>query len=166
MFDLKPLHPESIPSALEKAKHYRLLNEPIQAESICLDILEVSPQHREATVTLILALTDQFERRLTQRFKRATALLDRLQDEYDKTYYRGIMCERRALVHLRQHTPTSGHVTYEWLRQAMDLYERADTLSPAENDDARLRWNSCARLINRSPELKPEEKRTYQPYGD
>ncbi len=39
MFELKPLSPQAIPAALEKAKHYRLLNEPGAAESICLDIL-------------------------------------------------------------------------------------------------------------------------------
>ena len=47
--------------ALAKAERYRLLNEPGEAESICLDVLEVEPDNQEALVTLLLALTDQFD---------------------------------------------------------------------------------------------------------
>ncbi len=42
-FRLKPLSEKSVEAALRKAEHYRLLNEPRQAESICLDIVEVQP---------------------------------------------------------------------------------------------------------------------------
>jgi hypothetical protein len=38
-FKLKVLRTGAIPAALERAERYRLLNEPTQAESICLDIL-------------------------------------------------------------------------------------------------------------------------------
>ena len=38
-FEMKPLHPESIEKSLGKAHSYRLLNEPLHAESICLDVL-------------------------------------------------------------------------------------------------------------------------------
>jgi hypothetical protein len=41
MVELKTLKPEAVPSALEMAKRYRMLNEPDEAESICLDILAV-----------------------------------------------------------------------------------------------------------------------------
>ena len=34
---LKPLHKDAIKGALAKAERYRLLNEPAEAESICLD---------------------------------------------------------------------------------------------------------------------------------
>ena len=33
MFELKPLSPDAVPAAIDKAKHYRLLNEPIPAAS-------------------------------------------------------------------------------------------------------------------------------------
>ena len=59
-FQLKPLSSETIPRALERAKTYRLLNEPEQAESICLDILRIDPDNQEVIVVLILALTDEF----------------------------------------------------------------------------------------------------------
>jgi hypothetical protein len=38
MSELKSLSKEAIPAALEKAMRYRLLNEPAEAESICLDV--------------------------------------------------------------------------------------------------------------------------------
>ena len=60
MIELKPLKIEAVPSALEKATHYRLLNEPEETESICLDILTVVPDHQEALVLCLLASTDKF----------------------------------------------------------------------------------------------------------
>ena len=48
-----------IPAALEKATRYRLLNEPLEAESICRDVLAVDPENQEAVITLLLAVTDQ-----------------------------------------------------------------------------------------------------------
>ena len=56
MYELKPLSREAIPAALEKAHRYRLLNEALEAESICRDILAADPVNQEATVTLLLAI--------------------------------------------------------------------------------------------------------------
>ena len=53
MFELKPLSREAIPAALEKAYRYRLLNEPMEAESICRDVLDVDPQNQDALITLL-----------------------------------------------------------------------------------------------------------------
>ena len=55
MFELERISKDAIPAALEKAMRYRLLNEPLQSECICLDILEVEPQNQQALVTLLLA---------------------------------------------------------------------------------------------------------------
>ena len=60
MFELKPLHREAIPAALEKANRYRLLNEPGAAESIYLDILAVDPENQEALKNIVLAMSDRF----------------------------------------------------------------------------------------------------------
>ena len=60
MFDLRPLSREAIPAALGKAERYRLLNESEMAESICEDILAADSDNRQAIVTMILAITDQF----------------------------------------------------------------------------------------------------------
>ena len=60
-FALKTLSPEAVVRALAKAERYRLLNEPGEAESICLDALDVDADNQEALVTLLLALTEQFD---------------------------------------------------------------------------------------------------------
>ncbi len=156
MFNLKPLHKGGIVSALEKARHYRLLNEPLQAESICRDILEVEPDHEEALVTMLLALTDQFDHELKKRFKKARNILARFSDPYKQDYYAGIIFERRANVHRKRHVPGSNSLAYEWYIEAMNSYEKADAMSAADNDEARLRWNTCARILNQNAELKPD----------
>ena len=60
MFELRPLHVEAIPAALEKANRYRLLNEPGAAESIYLDVLAIDPDNQEALINLVLAMSDRF----------------------------------------------------------------------------------------------------------
>jgi len=62
MSELKQLHKDAIPAALEKAERYRLLNEPGEAESICLDVLTVNPDNQRAIIVLLLALTDRFDK--------------------------------------------------------------------------------------------------------
>jgi hypothetical protein len=37
----------------------------------------------------------------------------------------------------------------------MGWYEKAAAQRPAGNDEAILRWNTCARLLERHPELRP-----------
>jgi len=44
----------------------------------------------------------------------------------------------------------------------MDFYEKAEPLRPAGNDDAILRWNTCARLCRRH-RLEPEGEPEFQP---
>ena len=56
MFELKTLSSEAVDRSIEKAERYRLLNEPEEAESICLDVLAIAPDNRHALVTLLLAL--------------------------------------------------------------------------------------------------------------
>lgn len=159
MFELKPLSREAIPRALEKAERYRLLNEPWQAESICLDILRIDPENQEVLVMLLLALTDEFDKRLTECAGQARDVLPRLHSEYDQVYYAGIICERQARAQLNQSMAGSGVIAYHWLREAMSLYEKAEAIRPPGNDDAVLRWNTCARLIMRNRLLVPTEDR-------
>ena len=163
MFDLKPLSAEGVPAALDKAMRYRLLNEPVEAESICLDVLALDPGNEQALVTLLLALSDQFDQNLHQAYRQARDLLDRLGDPYLRTYYDGILRERRAKTSLKRGGPGAGNVAYDWFRQAMTCFEEAERLSPADNDDAILRWNTCARIIDRHAHLKPDTQAA-QPY--
>jgi hypothetical protein len=150
MFELKPIHPDSIEQALEKAHHYRLLNEPGEAESICLDVLEVEPENQQALVTLLLALTDRLAKGYAAGARQAKAVLPKLKDEYERAYFGGLICERQAKARLQQGGPGANHDGYEWLREALALYEQAEKIKPAGNDDAILRWNACVRNIQRN----------------
>ena len=164
MFDFKPLSPEAIPRALERAERYRFLNEPAEAESICRDVLRVEPRNQRALVTLLLALTDAFDEGMADAVSQAQAVLAQLEGAYEQAYYAGIISERRAKARLKQGGPGSGYVAFELLREAMGCYERAEAVRPAGNDDALLRWNACARILERSPQLTPApEDRSEQP---
>ena len=154
MFELKKISNDSIPSALEKAERYRLLNEPSLTESICTDILEIDPKNGKATITLLLAITDQFGTTATDDVNRARSLAEALTDGYQKQYYSGLICERKGKSILHKAIPEGGFIAYEWLRDAMDFYEAAENIRPTGNDDALLRWNTCVRLIDRH-HLKP-----------
>jgi hypothetical protein len=153
MFVPKPLSREAIPGALAKAERYRLLNEPWQAESICRDILAAEPANRDAHVTLVLALTDQFTQGVGMH--EVLGLVAELADEYDRHYYRGIVHERRAHALFRQTDFRSADTVYTLVMHAMKWYERAQAVRAAGNDDSLLRWNACARFLNRYPQLQP-----------
>ena len=155
MIELKTLKPEAVSSALEKAKRYRLLNEPDEAESICLDILAISPDHEEALITLFLALTDKFnDDGLNPAYEQAKEVVARMGSAYCKSYYSGILHERRARFHFKQGGPGSGAVAYDWFAKAMRAYGEALAGCDPNNQDALLRWNSCARFINNHQELE------------
>jgi tetratricopeptide (TPR) repeat protein len=147
MFELKQLSREAIPTALDKALRYRLLEEPNEAESICQDILSIEPDNQQALVVLLLALTDRFSKGHAAGVRQARDLLSRLHDEYERAYYAGIICERQAKAWLQQGHPGAGHDAYEFLSEAMSWFEKAEALRPPKNDDALLRWNTCARMI-------------------
>jgi hypothetical protein len=150
MSDLKKLSKEAIPAAIEKANRYRLLNEPGEAESICLDVLKADPENQDAIITLMLALTDRFTRGYGVGDAQAKELLSKIKSEYDRTYYTGIFAERRAKAKLTQNTPDCRFQAYELFREAMEWFEKAEAMRPAGNDDALLRWNTCARIIDRN----------------
>jgi hypothetical protein len=152
-FELKRIAAGSIPEALTKVERYRLLNEPSLAESICLDILEASPQNQEALIALLLARTDQFGAGASQ--SNTLDLLEKIESEYARAYYGGIIWERVAHHHLRQCRPNGPSAAYHALRKAMEFYEQAEVLRPPENDDAILRWNTCARIIMRNQAVRP-----------
>jgi hypothetical protein len=46
----------------------------------------------------------------------------------------------------------------------MALYERAEVVRPAGNDDALIRWNTCARILMRHPELDETPEEPMQSY--
>jgi hypothetical protein len=168
VFELKSLHAGAIPAALEKAHRYRLLNEPEQTQSICEDVLRIDPENQDALVSLILALTDRFADARPASPQQARAFLPRLLGDYEREYYGGLISEREGIAWLRSDKPRCGEAAYECLRQAMTHYERAEALRPPANDDALLRWNSCARIIMNHPDVAPADDAAGHPaqFGD
>jgi hypothetical protein len=160
MFELKPLDRDAVSAALARAERYRLLNEPSEAESICLDVLAVDPGNQPARIMLLLALTDQFDAGAGAH-QSARELLAGLTSEYDRAYYSGIIAERRAKAQFVRAGAATGAGVYEWLVEAMEHFERAEALRQHGNDEARLRWNACVRFIQRHPQLRAtvEERR-------
>jgi len=168
MFELKSLTRDAIPAALEKAHRYRLLNQPEQAQSICEDVLRIDSENQEALASLILALTDRFADARPVLPHQARALLSRLRGEYDREYHAGLIAEREGIAWLRSDKPRCGEAAYECFRQAMQHYERAEAIRPRGNDDALLRWNSCARMIMNHPDIGPADETAEHPahFGD
>ena len=110
-------------------------------------MLRIDPDNQQALVLLLLALTDRFGKGYSVGISQAQEVLPRLRDHYERAYYAGIICERRAKARLHQVHPCVGHDAYELLSEAMSWFEQAETLRPPRNDDALLHWNTCARLI-------------------
>jgi hypothetical protein len=161
--ELKPITEAGVPAALQKAERYRLLNDSSAAESICLDILEVDPENQSALVTLLLSISDQFGEELSDGVHRAREVLPRLTDEYDRAYYAGIICERRAKALLHRSALGAADVAVGWFHEAMSWYERAESLRPPGNDEAILRWNTCVRLLGRHEPSGRSTPREYEP---
>lgn len=155
MFELKLLARDAIPAALEKANRYRLLNEPEQAESICEDVLRLEPDNQDAVVTLILAMTDRFAADRPARPDAVRKLVPRLTGAYEREYYAGIIAEREGIAWLRSGAHLAGESAYDCFRQGMAHFERAEAMQPPANNDAVLRWNSCARMIMNHPDVTP-----------
>ena len=161
MLELKRLSTAAIPAALAKAERYRLLNEPEEAQSICEDVLSADPANFDAVRTLILALTDTFPNHELGTISRAQELVAKLPSEYERAYFAGLVAERRARALLVRTGPGRALPAGDLLREAMKAFERAEAVKPVDNDDALLRWNACARLFQRYPELTVvDEERT------
>lgn len=153
---LKTISKNGIAEALAKVQHYRYLNQAEEAESICRDILAVDPENQMALRQLGLAITDQFTGGMSDRFNEAHSLFEKLTSAYERSYYQGILNERRAKAQLR-----AGHRAHSLLasfENALHFFEEAEKIRPQANDDAILRWNRCLRLMQSVPELAGESE--------
>ena len=128
MFPLKRISPSGVAAALQKAERYRLLNEPSAAESICLDVIAVDSDNQQAIETLLLAITDQFDREPGELARRAREVLGRLTDPYQRAYYAGIIAERHGL--------RAGVVADGANAAAQDEAEDAEADAAAQTHDA------------------------------
>jgi len=166
MPQLKSISPDAIPLALQKAERYRLLNEPWATESICLDILEVDPANQRVLVTYLLSLTDQFGAEPGELARRAHAGRERLTDEYQRVYYAGIIEERLGHAKLEHGVMQADAIARQLLLSAMASYERAEGLRPPGDDDAILRWNTCARALDRLRRQEESEVQFEPQFGE
>jgi tetratricopeptide (TPR) repeat protein len=152
--EFKTISPSGIAEALAKVQHYRYLNQAEEAESICRDILVADPENQMALRQLGLAITDQFTGSVSDRFNEAHSYFEKLTNNYERSYYLGIVNERRAKAQLRAgHHSRTLRTSFE---DALRYFEEAEKLRPQGNDDAILRWNRCLRLMQSIPELARE----------
>lgn len=144
-YKIKRISTAGIDEAVAKAELYRSLNEPEEAESICRDILAIEPQHQLALRLLGLALTDQFTGHGSDRYRETEQTFQQLQNPYERHYYTGILCERRAKAQLNAGQPPLSVLAL--FEQALNSFSEAENIRPVGNDDAILRWNRCVRLL-------------------
>lgn len=161
-FELKRISPAVVGVALQRAERYRLLKEPALAESICLDVLRIEPENQRALVTLLLAITDQFGDGASAAGARE--LLPRLKSEYEQVYFEGIIRERSAHAQLRAGASNAASSAYKGFLEAMRCYEEAIELRPPGNEDAILRWNTCARILMRHPDFQAHGDPQHAPF--
>ena len=149
-YQRKRLGARDLEAALSKAEQYRALNEPEEAESICRDVLEESPEDQHALRTLGLALTDRFALEWRGVFDEAMAVFRKLTNPYERVYYSGVAWERVAKAQLAQ---GQAHNAAHALEHAMNHFAEAERIGPKDTPDPVLRWNRCVRMIDRHPEL-------------
>jgi tetratricopeptide (TPR) repeat protein len=152
-YELKRLPKDSLDAAIAKAAHYRDLNQPEEAESICRDVLDVNPVHQVAWKLLGLALTDKLATPQSPHvglLEEAVAAFERLDDAYERIYHIGVAWERAAKAHLERGEAHSAVTAFE---HALRLFEKAEGLRPGFPDPI-LRWNRCVRLLTSHPSLR------------
>jgi tetratricopeptide (TPR) repeat protein len=149
-FDLKHLPRASLEAAIAKAAHYRDLNQPEEAESICRDVLDVDATHQVAFRLLGLALTDRLQTGHAGLLEQAIDAFEKLTDEYDRVYHVGVAWERAAKAHLERNEAHSAVTAFE---HALGLFAKAEAIRP-DSPDPVLRWNRCVRLLSTHPSLR------------
>ena len=149
-FELKRLPRTSLDAAIAKAEHYRDLNQPEEAESICRDVLDVDAAHPKAWKLLGLALTDRFASGQVGLLEQAIEAFEKLPDGYERIYHVGVAWERAAKAHVERNEAHSAVAAFE---HALALFEKAEQMRP-DSPDPVLRWNRCVRLLTTHPSLR------------
>lgn len=153
--ELKSLLHGDMDAALAMAQRCRDVAEPEEAESICLDILASDPGNQQARVLLLLARTDLLDRGSPAGVALAREALADIDGAYQKAYYEGLICERRARYLLRARGRQSSFVAWDWFGYAMEHFEEAMRLAP-ERIEPILRFNTCIRLLEANRQCVPD----------
>jgi len=103
-----------------------------------------------------LAITDQFCGNASDRYGEVEGLFLRLAERYERLYYTGLLHERRAKAQMQ--VGRSLHTLAPLFEEAMRCFAEAETIRPPSNDDAILRWNRCARLLQSHPGFREERE--------
>ncbi|MDB4939151.1 MAG: hypothetical protein JWP87_6123 [Labilithrix sp.] len=149
-YELKRLADKNLDTAIALAKHYRDLNQPDEAESICRDVLEVAPTNVEALRTLGLTLTDRFPTAWMSLFDEACATFKKLPTDYERFYYVGIAWERYAKAQLEA---GRAHNAIHAFEEAMKKFEEASALAKHDDPAPILHYNRCVRALTTDDEL-------------
>ena len=148
--ELKRLADKNLGTAITLAKHYRDLNQPDEAESICRDVLEVAPDNVDALRTLGLALTDRFASEWMSLFEEACTTFKKLPSDYERAYYVGIAWERYAKAQLEA---GRAHNAIHAFEEAIARFEEAGALAAKDDPAPILHFNRCVRALTTNPEL-------------
>jgi tetratricopeptide (TPR) repeat protein len=141
-YELKKLADKNLGAAITLAKHYRDLNQPDEAESICRDVLEVAPDDVDALRTLGLTLTDRFPTAWMSLFEEACSTFKKLPSEYTARP----ACE-----------------------EAIVKFEEASALAAKDDPAPILHYNRCVRALTTNPEIARASTVPQQPkyeFGD
>jgi tetratricopeptide (TPR) repeat protein len=149
-WELKRLGARNLSAAVTLAKHYRDLNQPEEAESICRDILDVAADNDDAWRTLGLSLTDQFPTAWMTLFDDACAAFAKLRSEYERVYYTAIAWERYAKAQL---VAGRAHNAIHAFEEALQRFEQADKLGSPDDPAAVLHYNRCVRALTTDPDI-------------
>lgn len=140
------LSPEEVEAALHEARRQLASGDGLFAQSVCLDVLAVSPGHVEAVVVLVEAIAESWGT-LAVGAGRPEAYLAQVEDPAEKARLQGILAYRRALSMLGETVPH--FVVRDWLMRARAHFEAAGS----ERLDVRLRLRAVQRLLDENPEL-------------
>jgi len=165
-WELKRLADKNLDAAITLAKHYRDLNQPEEAESICRDVLEVAPENADAWRTLGLALTDRFPSAWMTLFDDACGAFGKLPSEYERVYYVGVAWERYAKAQLEA---GRAHNAIHAFEEALGRFDDASRLAAPGDPAPTLRYNRCVRALTTHPELTRASLVPHEPtyeFGD
>lgn len=165
-YELKPLTSKNLTAAVELAMHYRDLNEPEEAESICRDVIAVAADNEDAWRTLGLALTDQFPAHWMTLFDEARTAFGKLKSEYDRVYYLGILWERYAKAQVEA---GRAHNAIHAFEEALARFEEAEKIAPKDLPNPIVHYNRCVRALTTHPDLVRASHVPHEPeyeFGD
>jgi tetratricopeptide (TPR) repeat protein len=149
-YELKRLADKNLDTAIALAQHYRDLNQPEDAESVCRDVLDVAPANVDALRTLGLALTDRFPKAWMSLFDEACAIFAKLPTDYERVYYVGVAWERYAKAQVEA---GRAHNAVHAFEQAMEKFDEASALAQKDDPAPILHYNRCVRAITTDAEL-------------